>query len=139
MIKLIIEQITLTLIYFIAHMLLLSHFKKKIDLPAAFKRSLLFLDTLTLIIWSLTILVIALKSWKMFFDVYANKKEWMLLSLLLIQTVYHVIIQLLFQKNVTLKSLSILVNSSIGACLITGIPLSITPLILQLLADRLRG
>jgi hypothetical protein len=117
MIKLMLKFIIFTLIYFTLHILLLNHFRKQINIPLIFKRSLLYIDLLTLTPFYLTLLIPSIfpKSHEIILAIYFNKKDWLVAAILLFQAICHIGVQLLFQQTKTFKSASIILNSSMSA------------------------
>jgi len=137
MITISIKLINFTLIYFTAHMLFFSYFKKKMDLLILFKSSILLIDSLSLIAVYITIVLSVLmpESRKTIGKAWIDKKDAMLFIILLLQTIYHLLIQIMFQKNKTIKSLSVIINSSIAASSLTLCFIVLTKIVAKKMFD----
>lgn len=122
------------LIYFTLHVLLFSHFRKKINISLFFNRSIIFMDFLASALLMITLMIFNIfpKSHNIIIEIYLTSKQHLILILLTVQTIYHVVIQILFQKTKIAKSAYTILNSSILAYVLTSLCILISTTILKI-------
>lgn len=102
--------------YFILYRLLLSHFKKKLNLEFIFSRPINFIFKSSIISFFITVFIFIIfirDSLGLNFNSYLND-----IAMLSLLTFYHISTQLIFQKNRIDKYTTIILSSSIIAYII---------------------